>query len=64
LLPVKVQLAPSILDWIDTIASMEGVDDKLLTHLYQWKNEEKTPTFAQIEALSKKSAYPSWLFLP
>jgi Zn-dependent peptidase ImmA (M78 family) len=50
------------LEWIGNIASLEGVSDELLTHFYQWKNEEKTPTFGQIEDFSKKAHIPLGYF--
>jgi Zn-dependent peptidase ImmA (M78 family) len=59
---IRVQIAPSVLDWIGNVASLEGINDELLTSLYQWKNNEKTPTFCQIEDFSKKVHIPLGYF--
>jgi Zn-dependent peptidase ImmA (M78 family) len=59
---IRVQIAPSVLDWIGNVASLEGTNDELLASLYQWKNNEKTPTFGQIENLSKKAHIPLGYF--
>jgi hypothetical protein len=59
---IRVQIAPSILDWISNAASFEGVSDKLRTHFHKWKAEEEQPTYAQIEALSKKIHIPLGYF--
>jgi Zn-dependent peptidase ImmA (M78 family) len=59
---IRVQIAPSVLDWIGDIASLEGINDELLASLYQWKNNEKTPTFGQIENFSKKAHIPLGYF--
>jgi Zn-dependent peptidase ImmA (M78 family) len=59
---ITVKIAPAVLDWILGIATSEGVDDKFLSHCYQWKNEEKSPTFAKIEDLSKKAHIPLGYF--
>jgi Zn-dependent peptidase ImmA (M78 family) len=50
------------LDWIDNVASFEGINDELLASFYQWKNNEKTPTFGQIEDFSKKAHIPLGYF--
>jgi Zn-dependent peptidase ImmA (M78 family) len=50
------------LDWIGNAASLEGINDELLSSLYQWKNNEKTPTFGQIENFSKKAHIPLGYF--
>jgi Zn-dependent peptidase ImmA (M78 family) len=59
---IKVEVAPSILDWLGNVASFEGVDTKLLTHFYRWKAGEGQPTYAQIESLSKKIHIPLGYF--
>jgi Zn-dependent peptidase ImmA (M78 family) len=59
---IRVQIAPSILDWIGNVASFEGVNDELLTHFYKWKAEEEQPTYAQIETLSSKIHIPLGYF--
>jgi Zn-dependent peptidase ImmA (M78 family) len=59
---IKVQIAPSVLDWIGNVASLEGVNDKLLSHFYKWKAEEEQPTYARIETLSNKIHIPLGYF--
>jgi Zn-dependent peptidase ImmA (M78 family) len=59
---IRVQIAPSVLEWIGNVAALEGINDELLASLYQWKNNEKTPTFGQIEDFSKKVHIPLGYF--
>jgi hypothetical protein len=59
---IRVELAPSVLDWIGNIASFDGVDDRLISHFYKWKNREDQPTYAQIETLSNKIHIPLGYF--
>lgn len=59
---IRVDIAPSILDWIGDAASFEGVDDKLRSHFYRWKASEEQPTYAQIETLSSKTHIPLGYF--
>jgi Zn-dependent peptidase ImmA (M78 family) len=59
---IKVELAPSVLDWIGNVASFDGVDDRLISHFYKWKNLEDQPTYAQIETLSNKIHIPLGYF--
>lgn len=59
---IRVQIAPSVLDWIGKVASFEGVNDELITHFYKWKADEEQPTYAQIETLSNKIHIPLGYF--
>ena len=59
---VRVEVAPPIWDWISNVASFEGVDERLLSHFYKWRNDEEQPTYAQIESLSKKTHIPLGYF--
>ena len=59
---VKVNVSPYILEWVLKAALLEGIDDELITHLYKWKNNEKQPTFCQIEEFSKKTHIPLGYF--
>jgi len=59
---VKVTISPNILEWILKTARLEGIDDELITHFYKWKNNEKQPTFNQIEEFSKKTRIPLGYF--
>jgi Zn-dependent peptidase ImmA (M78 family) len=59
---VKIDVAPSLLDWIGNTVSFEGVDEGLRSRFRQWKNNEKQPTYAQIESLSRKIHIPLGYF--
>jgi len=59
---IKVDISPYVLEWILKSITLEGIDDNLLTHLYKWKNNEKQPTFAQIEEFSIKTHIPLGYF--
>jgi Zn-dependent peptidase ImmA (M78 family) len=59
---IRVEIAPSVLDWISNVASFEGVDERLRSHFYKWKNNEDQPTYAQIESLSNKIHIPLGYF--
>ena len=59
---IRVEVAPSVLDWIGNVVSFEGVDKGLLSHFYKWKNDEEQPTYAQIESLSNKIHIPLGYF--
>ncbi|MCL2833014.1 MAG: ImmA/IrrE family metallo-endopeptidase [Treponema sp.] len=59
---VKVNISPSVLDWILKTALLEGLDDDVITHLYKWKNNEKQPTFNKIEEYSRKISIPLGYF--
>ncbi|GHV90488.1 DNA-binding protein [Spirochaetia bacterium] len=58
----KVDISPNIIDWILKTVSFGELDDKFLSHLYKWKNEETLPTYAQIESLSQKTHIPLGYF--
>jgi hypothetical protein len=59
---VKVDVAPSLLEWIGSAVSFEGVDEELRSRFYKWKNNEAQPTYAQIESLSRKIHIPLGYF--
>ena len=59
---IRVEVSPSVLDWIGNVASFDGVDKRLLSHFYKWKNDEEQPTYAQIESLSNKIHIPLGYF--
>jgi Zn-dependent peptidase ImmA (M78 family) len=60
---IKVEVAPSVLDWIDNAASFDGVDSRLIARFHRWKNNKERPTYAQIETLSNKIHIPPGYFL-
>jgi Zn-dependent peptidase ImmA (M78 family) len=59
---VRVKVAPSIWDWVSNAASFEGVDEKVISHFYKWKSNERQPTYAQLEYLSRKIHIPFGYF--
>ena len=59
---VKVAISPTILEWILKTAPLEGVDAEMITHFHKWKNNEKQPTFNQIEEFSQKTHIPLGYF--
>ena len=58
----RVEISPNIFDWILKTAPLEGVDDKTMANFHDWKNNEKQPTFNQIEDFSKKTRIPLGYF--
>jgi len=59
---VKVAISPTILEWILKTALLEGIDAEMITHFHKWKNNEKQPTFNQIEEFSQKTRIPLGYF--
>ncbi|MCL2289252.1 MAG: ImmA/IrrE family metallo-endopeptidase [Bacteroidetes bacterium] len=59
---VKVAISPNIYEWILQTAPLEGIDDKKISQFHKWKNNEKQPTFNQIEDFSKKTRIPLGYF--
>jgi Zn-dependent peptidase ImmA (M78 family) len=60
---IRVDVAPSVLDWISNSTSFDGVDEKLLSRFRRWKTGDEQPTYAQIERLSTKIHIPFGYFL-
>ena len=59
---VKVTVAPNVLEWVLKTALKEGIADDLLAHFHKWRNNEKQPTFNQIEEFSRKTNIPLGYF--
>ncbi|MDR2363700.1 MAG: ImmA/IrrE family metallo-endopeptidase [Spirochaetaceae bacterium] len=59
---IRVDVSPVILDWILSVVSLDKVDDTLRTRFYQWRNAEASPSYSQIEVLSKKIHIPLGYF--
>ena len=59
---IKVDISPNILNWVLKNAFLEGLDNNVSNYFSQWKNNEKQPTFAQIEEISRKTHIPLGYF--
>lgn len=59
---VKVKIQPEILKWALTQVNETQLGDKLLKNVMQWLDGSKLPTFAQVDALSKKAHIPLGYF--
>lgn len=59
---VNVNIQPEILTWVLKQTQEEKIGRKLMNNIIQWLNGTKTPTFNQIEDLSKKSNIPLGYF--
>jgi Zn-dependent peptidase ImmA (M78 family) len=56
---MMVDVEPAVIDWV--IQNVPN-DTDVITTLYAWKNGEKTPTFNQIERISKTTHIPLGYF--
>jgi len=54
----RVSIADSVLDWIMSQVCPESFPKTVWKNLVQWSNKEKTPTFHQIETVSKATGIP------
>lgn len=59
---VRVDIADSVLDWIMSKVRPESLPKAVWKDLMQWSNKEKTPTFNQIEKVSKATGIPLGYF--
>lgn len=59
---VNVNIQPEILKWVLEQIQEENIGSKLVENIKQWLDGTKTPTFNQIESLSKKSCIPLGYF--
>jgi len=59
---VNVNIQPEILTWVLKQMQEEQIGSKLKNNIIHWLNGTKTPTFNQIEDLSKKSNIPLGYF--
>lgn len=58
----RVSIADSVLDWIMSKVRPESLPKAVWRNLVQWSNKEKTPTFHQIETVSKATGIPLGYF--
>jgi Zn-dependent peptidase ImmA (M78 family) len=59
---VNVDISPFIIDWVMANVSTNSLELKLQDYLLKWRSGEKTPTFGQIERLSKATHIPLGYF--
>lgn len=57
-----VDVSPAIIDWVIQSTSKVNIDNGVISNLVKWKNGEKTPTFNQIESVSKATRIPLGYF--
>lgn len=59
---IKVNIEKCILDWVIRQLEYVPTDEKTLKLLKAWQDGEKSPTFAQIKAVSQKTRIPFGYF--
>lgn len=59
---MNVTIKPEIINWILQTIQFNSVASSAVEQLYIWQNGEKTPTFNQVEAISKKINIPFGYF--
>lgn len=59
---VHVKINHEIINWVLRQVQIEKLGDKLMNNINQWLNGTKTPTFNQIEELSRKTNIPLGYF--
>lgn len=59
---ISVTIKPEIISWILQTIQFNSVANSAIELLHKWKNGEKTPTFNQIEDISKKTNIPFGYF--
>lgn len=58
----SVHVKPEIINWILQTIQFENIAGSAIDLLYQWQSGEKTPTFNQVEDMSKKTNIPFGYF--
>lgn len=59
---LTVNIEPVIIDWILSQNNISNIETNMIDNLVKWKVGEKTPTFNQIENISKKTNIPLGYF--
>lgn len=59
---VEVPVSKDILEWVISHISMENISTTVAQRLLQWYNGEKTPTFNQLEEVSRATGVPLGYF--
>lgn len=59
---VSIHVKPEIINWILQSLQFENVASSAIELLHKWQSGEKTPTFNQVEDMSKKTNIPFGYF--
>lgn len=59
---VSVNVKPEIINWILHMVQFEDIASSAVDLLHKWQTGEKTPTFRQVEDMSKKTNIPFGYF--
>ena len=59
---VSVHVKPEIISWILRTVQFENIAGSAIELLHKWQTGEKTPTFNQVEDMSKKMNIPFGYF--
>ena len=59
---ISVEVKPEIISWILHIIQFDNVASSAVDLLNKWQTGEKTPTFNQVEEISKKTNVPFGYF--
>ncbi len=59
---VSVHVKPEIINWILKSIQFENIASSAIELLRKWQSGEKTPTFNQVEDMSKKTNIPFGYF--
>ena len=59
---VEVNISKEVLDWVMAHIHPDELPINTVTTLQQWRSGEKTPTFNQIEQISKAVSMPLGYF--
>lgn len=57
-----VNISPQILTWVISSVQTDTLQPKIVDYLFQWQSGEKTPTFNQVEDVSKATGIPLGYF--
>ena len=59
---VAVAVQPDVLDWVMQKASSLDIGSEMVQQMEKWRSGEKTPTFHQLEEISRKTGIPFGYF--
>jgi Zn-dependent peptidase ImmA (M78 family) len=61
-MPGNISISAAVLDWVMAQTRLEELPDSVKTQLFKWRNEDKKPTFNQIEKVSRATGIPLGYF--
>lgn len=59
---IEVKVAPTMINWVISQVNLEELSPKVVKYLNDWKEQKKSPTFNQIEAVSSATGIPLGYF--